>query len=323
MPRFQEIEGLRDFWAGMIGGAPVSPPVPLRPLFDTLGLGLEQAISHCGRERPDWDAFVAWILSTAGKPDPAALSRYGAWYRGEVAPEAERVRQAAVMATAPVFSDAEIATWERDGVIVLRNAIAPDDAAAIATHLWTLKGATPDDPTSWYGGREGGIMVQQFQHPAMDVPRRALRVHRAFAQLYGHADLIASCDRLSFNPPVTKAYAFPGPDLHWDTNLASPIPFETQGILYLTDTAGDQGALRVVPGFHHRLLAWLESLDGRNPRDVDLADEAVAIAGGAGDLVIWRQELPHGASANLAKVPRMAQYVNLYPMHRSDTRAWI
>ena len=167
-------------------------------------------------------------------------------------------------------------------------------------------------------------MVQEFQHPAMAVPRRAPRIHRAFAQLYYHADLVVSTDRLSFNPPERHDYPFQGPHLHWDTSLAAPIPYEAQGILYLTDTAADQGALRVVPGFHHRLAGgWLDSLGGRNPREIDLAGEAAPIAANAGDLVIWRQDLPHGASANSADRPRLAQYVTCYPMRRPDTRPWL
>ena len=40
----------------------------------------------------------------------------------------------------------------------------------------------------------------------------------------------------------------------------------------------------------------------------------------AGDLVIWRQEIPHGASANTSDRPRLAQYVTMYPMHWPDER---
>ncbi len=319
------VRGLRDLWSGMTGAASADArPVPLRALLDTLGLGLEQVMTHLGRERPDWDAFVAWAEATAGEPDDAAIARYHAWYDGAAPPEAERARQAAIMTSDPVFSDGEMAAWDRDGVVVLHQAITADEAAAIAAHLWALQDATPDDPSTWYGHRDNGIMVQHFQHPSMDVPRRAARIHRAFAQLYGHADLLVSTDRLSFNPPVTDHYAFPGPELHWDTNLTAPIPFETQGILYLTDTETAQGALRVVPGFHHRLAdGWLNSLDGRDPHTVDLADEAVPIAAGAGDLVIWRQELPHGASANITAWPRMAHYVTMAPMRWPDQRPWL
>lgn len=318
------VRGLQELWAGTTSAAPSNPDLPVRPLLDTLGLGLEQVMTHLGRHRPGWDDFVAWAEAVAGPPNADAVARYNAWIAGDAPPAVEHARQAAVMALPPVFSGEEITKWARDGVIVLRDAIEPDQAAAIASHLWAIKEADPDDQATWYARGENGIMVQYFQHPAMDVPRRAPRVHRAFSQLYGHADLIASCDRLSFSPPACDGYDFPGPHLHWDTSLVDPIPFEAQGILYLTDTTADQGALVVVPGFHHRLAnGWLAELGGRDPRTVDPSAEAVPVAAGAGDLVIWRQEIPHGASENTSTRPRLAQYVTLYPMRRRDGRTWL
>lgn len=316
--------GLRDLWARMTQREPPTDhgEVALRPLLDTLGLGLGQTMRHLGIERPEWPAFLDWIVATAGPPDAAALARYQAWCDGEPPPDAERARQAAVMAAPDVFEADDLAAWDRDGVVVLRGAVGRDAAAAIADVLWTAAGADPADPATWSRPREGGIMVDHFQHPAMDVPRRSPRVHKAFAQLHGHADLIASVDRLSFNPPVTADYAFQGPHLHWDDNLTQPMRFETQAILYLTDTAADQGALRVVPGFHRRLAGWLDALGDRDPRQVDLSAAAVTVPAGAGDLVIWRAELPHGASANTTDRPRLAQYVTMNPMARPDTRAW-
>jgi ectoine hydroxylase-related dioxygenase (phytanoyl-CoA dioxygenase family) len=49
----------------------------------------------------------------------------------------------------------------------------------------------------------------------------------------------------------------------------------------------------------------------------------VTVPAGAGDLVIWRHEIPHGASANRSNRPRLAQYVNHYPMHWPDQRPWL
>ncbi len=323
-----QIRGLRTFWGQATGrdsaGAPGGESLPnMRVIVDVLGLGLEQTLGRL-RDRPDWEAFAAWAVATMGQPDRDRIARYNAWYDGRPAPAAESARQAAVMAGPRVFDDAERATWDRDGVVVLRNAISADEAAAIADHLWSVVEADPGDPSTWYGPRTNGIMIQHFQHPAMDVPRRAPRIAKGFAELYGHADLIVSTDRLSFNPPETRRHPFPGPHLHWDSSLAEPRPFETQAILYLTDTAADQGALQVVRGFHHRLAdGWLDRLGGANPRMVDLSGEAETVPAGAGDLVIWRHEIPHGASANRGDRPRLAMYVNWYPMHRPDQRPWL
>ena len=165
-------------------------------------------------------------------------------------------------------------------------------------------------------------MIQLFQDPALEAARRSPRVHKAFAQLWGTADLWMTIDRMSFNPPERPGRKFPGPGLHWDVSLMLPMPFATQGILYLTDTSADQGALQVVPGFHHRLAGWLEVDRLRNPREIDLKAEARTIAAGAGDLIIWRQELPHGASPNTTDRPRMAQYVNMYSADLASHSVW-
>ncbi|HEV7720355.1 MAG TPA: phytanoyl-CoA dioxygenase family protein [Iamia sp.] len=320
------MRGLLDLWAGLTRrDAPrEARPLPTRPLLDTLGLGLEQTMTHLQGERPDWDAFVDWIVATAGEPDPDRLERWHAWCEGRPVPPVEAGRQAEILAADPVLGADDLATWDRDGVVVLEGAITRAEAAAIADHLWTTIAADRDDPSTWAHAGGNGIMVQHFQHPSMEGPRRSARLARAFAQLYGHADLVTSVDRLSFNPPVGDGYTFPGPHLHWDESLAPPIPFEVGGILYLTDTAADQGALQVVPGFHHRLAdGWLEGLAGTDPRSVDLSGEAVTVPAAAGDLVIWRQEIPHGASPNHTDRPRLAQYVTQYPMRRPDDRGWL
>lgn len=97
------IPGLKD----------VSQSVPLRALFDTLGLGLEQTISYLGRERPAWDAFVActeaMTAGASGGARDAAIARYHAWYDGAPVPDAEFRRPAAIMAAEPVFSAIEMA----------------------------------------------------------------------------------------------------------------------------------------------------------------------------------------------------------------------
>jgi len=281
-------------------------------LLDALGLGLEQAMQHLGRERPDLAAFQDWVLATAGRPDPEAIARYHAWLEGAPLSEAVQARIDAIDAAPSVFDADDLAHWEREGWVVLRQAVSRDEAGAAEALLWEVVAGDPALPASWYGHRGNGIMVQHFQHPALDVARTSPRIHKAFAQLWGTADLWTTIDRMSFNPPETPAHLFQGPRLHWDVSLALPVPFATQGILYLTDTAADQGALMLVPGFHHRLEDWLNEVGGRDPRQVDLSAEAVAIPAGAGDLVIWRQDLPHGASPNRAARPRMAQYVNYY-----------
>lgn len=321
----RQIPGLEDLWARMTGRAPWRPGLGIadRVILDTVGLGLEQTQQFLGGQHPDLAAFEAWATATAGPPDPERVDRFRAWQERRPPPESTQIRLYAIEAMAPVLSDADLETWRREGVVVLSDAISQSEVAAAAAALWETVGGRPEDPSSWYRPNDHGIMVQLFQHPAMEAARRSPRIHKAFAQLWGSADLWLTIDRLSFNPPETPSYRFRGPNLHWDCSLATPIPFATQGILYLEDTAADQGALTLVPGFHHRLEAWLEALGpDANPREIDLSSEATPIAGRAGDLIIWRQDLPHGASPNRAARPRLAQYLNMYHPALTEHPDW-
>jgi ectoine hydroxylase-related dioxygenase (phytanoyl-CoA dioxygenase family) len=319
------VRGLTTYWASLTGrSSEVLPYEQGRILLDTLGLGIEQVTTHVGRERPGYDEFVAWILSMAGMPDPVTVARYHAQIDGIAPPDVVQSQFAAINAAPPVLNDAEQARWAEDGVVVLQDAITAAEAEAATEALWQLVSGRAGDPDSWYDkSRRQGIMIQHFQHPAQAAIRRSPRIHKAFAQLWGTADLWMTTDRMSFNPPERPGHSFPGPHLHWDASLTRPIPFGTQGVLYLTDTTADQGALQLVPGFHRRIDAWLDSLGDTDPRGVDLSAEAVTIPAKAGDLVIWREDLPHGASPNRSSRPRLAQYLTMYSAEPQPERPWL
>lgn len=281
-------------------------------LLDTLGLGLEQVMQYLARERPELDAFEDWVIATAGMPDPLTIARYYATLDGDALPAEAQARLDAIDAMPDVFDADDLAHWDREGWVTLRGAITRKEAAQVETLLWRVLDADPSRPDTWYGHDLNGIMVQHFQDPALEIARRSPRVHKAFAQLWDTSDLWCIVDRMSFNPPETARQPFQGPRMHWDVSLARPIPFATQGILYLTDTAADQGAFGLLPGFHHQLDDWLAAIGEGDPRAIPLDAQARPIAAGAGDLVIWRQDLPHGATPNRTSRPRMAQYVNFY-----------
>ena len=61
---------------------------------------------------------------------------------------------------------------------------------------------------------------------------------------------------------------------------------------------------------------WLAELPpGADPNGQDLyALGPRPIAGRAGDLIIWHHALPHGASPNRHHLPRLVQYIKLYPV---------
>lgn len=318
-----EVACLEAFWAAHVaGGIPLDPMVG-KLLLDTLGLGNQQVFRFLYGEGPDFDRFRQWIVETAGMPDPVLLSRYHCWLTEQPLDDAATAQLAQIAALEPVLDEAALSHWESEGFVVLKQALTPEEAAAVRELVWSEAGASPDDPESWYGERDDGIMIARFQHPAQETARRSPRIHKAFAQLLGTGNLWVTIDRLGFNPPVRPSHPFAGSGLHWDVSLARPIPLGAQAVLYLCDTVAEQGAFRCVPGFHHRIDAWIDEVGEANARKIDLSREQVFVPGSAGDLVIWRQDLPHGASSNRSTRPRLAQYLTCYSPDMPIRSRWV
>ena len=290
-----------------------------------LGVGLREAMAMLARD-VSLAEFEGWILEVnGGALDPAGVRRIndavarltgGAADPGLVLPD-----------PAPVLSAEELAHWQREGYVVLRDAVDTAARGAAEQAIWQSLDADPGDSENWYGGPQGhSIWLPLIHHPALQAIRRAQRIHGAFAQLWGTGDLWATIDRAGFNPPERERWRFPGPHLHWDASLAPPMPLGIQGILYLTDTEAEQGAFTCVPGFHHRLAQWLEQLPpGADPRAPERMASlgAVPIAGRAGDLILWHHALPHGSRPNRARRPRLVQYISMFPTAFRDDRPWV
>jgi hypothetical protein len=292
-----------------------------RIALNTLGVSTEELREVLARFE-NVDDLLAWSDARMGGLDREALSRFEAVVAGEPAPEGVRRRIEAIEAAPPVLDSAQLAAFDADGYVIVPGVITPAETRALADAVWRFIGADPDDPSTW-GLTDHGIMVQLFQDPALTPARTSPRLLKAFAQLWGTADLWTSLDRVSFNPPVRPGVEFPGPRLHWDISLVPPVAFQLQGMIYLTDTSAEQGAFEVVPGLHKRIDAWLASLgDDADPRRIDLSAGARRIAAGAGDLIIWHSALAHGASPNTGETPRLAQYVTQYPATLRPADRW-
>lgn len=289
------------------------------------GLGLEQTAEYLGRETPTFEAFERWIVEITGGIEAARVARINAAVTGAPYPADIQRWLAAVDASEPVLNADDLAFWNEHGYVVLHDAVAPESREAATQALWDHIGAREDDPETWYRGSDHGIMVQFFQHPAFEANRRSPCIHKAFAQLWGTPDLWVTTDRVGFNVPERPGFMFRGPDLHWDVSIKPPIPFGTQGILYLTDTPPEQGAFTLVPGFHRRVESWLGSLPpGADPRQCDMhALGSTPVGGRAGDLIIWHQALPHGARPNRGSAPRLVQYINMFPANFDEQAEWL
>ena len=227
------------------------------------GLGLEQTASFLGQAAPSFEEFERWIVATTGGVAPERVARINAAVVDDAVPRETARWLAAVEASAPVLDAADLACWQEHGYVVLHDAVTPATREAAALALWRHLDGDPDDPETWYRPNDHGIMVQYFQHPAFDAVRRSPRIHKAFAQLWGTADLWVTTDRVGFNAPEREGFMFRGPHLHWDVSVKTPIPLGTGGILYLTDTPPEQGAFTLVPGFQRWGEAWLQGVAAR------------------------------------------------------------
>jgi hypothetical protein len=227
------VRRLRETWSNARYGRPQHDPAEFhfdRLVLHALGVGLEQAMQYVGQSAPTFEEFERWITATAGEPTASQVARINAAEAGREYPDEVRYRLGKIETDAPVLSADDLAFWDEHGYVVVADAV-PTDAReqavrAILTHL----GATAEDPESWYAQRANGIMVQYFQHPAFTAIRNSQRLHKAFAQLWGTVDLWVSTDRVGFNVPERPGWRFPGPDLHWDVSIATPIPFGVRAL---------------------------------------------------------------------------------------------
>ena len=283
-----------------------------------LGLGLGETYEFLYGGAPSFEAFERWILGVnGGTLDARTVARINAAVAGE---PVEPLDDAT-----PVLDPGELAFFDEHGYVVLRGAVSPAAARAAEDAIWAHLRMDRDDPSTWYSRSRGhGIWVPLRRHPALDANRFAPRIANAFAQLWQRRDLWPTYDQCGFNPPERGGWRFPGPHLHWDVSLVPPVAFGLSGILYLVDVAPDQGAFTCVPGFHRRIDAWLRALPrDADPRREDLSRlETISVGARAGDLVIWHQALPHGASPNRATRPRITQYVAMNPATWEENPNW-
>lgn len=291
-------------------------------LLSVLGLGLEQTIKKLFAFTENFNAFENWILDiNNGKLEQVKIDEFNTYILNR------KTANYKINPLECVLSKADWNSWNENGYFILRNAVPAEDCEAAISTICDFIEIKRDDPGTWYinNPERQGIMVQLFQHPTLEKNRRAPKIRAAFEELWGRKDIWVNTDRAGFNPPETGNYKFLGPDLHWDVSLELPIPFGTQGILYLADTAFNQGAFTLVPGFQNRIADWLQSLPaGTDPRTQNIhALGSIPIVANAGDLIIWHHALPHGSSPNTASIPRFVQYLNYAPLDAEVNDNWI
>jgi hypothetical protein len=220
---------------------------------------------------------------------------------------------------------------------VIPNAVQQENLDRMVETIWQFLDMDPDDSETWYKYKpytrddrsspiSGAGMVEMYQHQALWDNRQHPKIHQAFSEIWDDERLWVSIDRANMKPPARDDRPEWGHQgmIHWDVDTSEqPIRFGVQGVLYLTDTAENQGGFQCVPGFNNTFEEWVKTQpEDRNPHQPDLADLQVkSIAGKAGDLLIWHRLLAHGNGHNTSDKPRLAQYITMSPAPKDSEEA--
>jgi len=297
---------LNTFREHILANNPIEPNawnVFLNILFEH-GIGLEETLQFLYFTKPNLAEFEEWINKN------------------------KRIYQNENIEHLPdVLNQEDLEFWDKNGYIVIKNAISREDCQQTQNAILNYLEASLDNPESWYKNHEAkeGLMVLFTKHPTLDKNRASLKIQKAYQQLYETDKIYRVIDKVSFNPPENNSYKFRGSSLHWDMSLQLPIPFQLQGLLYLTDVKQDSGAFHCVPGFHHQIEDWMKNLPQySNTREIAVQElKSIPILGNAGDFIIWHQALPHCATPNTSNLPRMVQYLTYSPIENQvETGDW-
>lgn len=225
----------------------------------------------------------------------------------------------------------QLRAFERDGVLVVPSVVPRDKREAVRSAVAAFAGLHADHPDGWHrwgdrsvyddppdvSGREG--FVQLFHHASLWAIRQDPQVVSIFQDVLDTEALYVNSDRVSFLPPTAEGEALPH-SLHFDVDLRPAarcphVPLVVQGLVYLTDTPAERGALEVARGFHHKVAAHIASHPTEDPA-ATLLDGAVVepVPGRAGDLVLWNAMIPHKPGTNVSAAPREAVYLSYSPV---------
>ena len=198
----------------------------------------------------------------------------------------------------------------RDGVVVVEGVVPEPvcDAVIEATDQFLAAHPPRED-------RQGGHGIVPLHHAQALWDLRTLEsVHEVFAAIHGSRELLVSVDRVSRKPPDVNRDQHRSA-LHWDCDPFTTDGLATQGVVYLTDTAEDQGAFCCVPSIYRHMPAYrahhANAPERQRPRFVE--SDVVRVPGPKGSLVVFHRLLPHSSEVNRARVPRYTQYVTMGP----------
>ena len=215
---------LAEFWSRTLarrsGAAPQKASardwVDDNTLLAGLGLNLRETYAYLYDRTPTLEAFEAWILAiNGGSIDPARIARLKAALAADVSGEA--ALPAPEPAAPPALSDADLAFWDENGYVVLRDAVPPENAQAAAQAISDFLAIDPLNPATCSRPHHLGSpaspprLVGQSQLPAHSPCLRAnLAAFRLVGQRRSGRLQSPRTPRLEFPRPASPLGREPG-----------------------------------------------------------------------------------------------------------------
>lgn len=232
-----------------------------------------------------------------------------------------------------VLSEADWLHWQRNGYVIVKQAIPREQALATLAQVWAFTGKRFDQPHtwlrpdsdfapgwSWQLDQYAKGMVEMYHHQQLWDNRTAGRIYDAFVDVWDVEQLWVSIDRVNLNTPTIGNRAALGSFMHWDIDINQPVlPLRAHGLLMLCDTATATGGFQCVPGLFGQIDAWRsQRTPGSHPHDPAPEEYArfaiVQPQLQAGDMLIFNTHLLHGIAKNLTQDQvRAVQYVAMSP----------
>lgn len=248
-----------------------------------------------------------------------------------------QLRTSASADTLKVLSMDDWHFWRENGYIVIKGAVAKEQARQTAEFLWEFEEKDPQDPSTWYTAPRAEIqmkelagtgMVEVYNHQHLWNNRQSRRIYEAFTDIWGTDKLWVTIDRANLNFPIRTDHSYKG-FIHWDYDPETK-PQQVQGVLALADqTDPNMGGFQCIPWLYRNYDQWkLTQPADRNrfqPDITGLEDKIVKVPLEAGDLLIFNSMQPHGIRPNLSEDKvRIAQYISMMPAQEDNEslRSW-
>jgi hypothetical protein len=223
-----------------------------------------------------------------------------------------------------MIGEADKSRFFKDGYLVIPEVVPAKLCEAVVDHIAAWMSLDPAKAESWPSSPGHGI-VPVHHAPPLWALRQHPPIHDLFATLYGTDDLWVSFDRVSFKPPTDDPdnQSMLAEPIHWDGTPSADSRDSIQGLVYLRDTAEDQGAFCCVPSRYKALRALLaeqpQATQTLQPKGISDA-ELLTLAGSQGTVVLWHRNMPHSSTINRRAIPRWVQYVAMEPAGSERSR---